>query len=85
MVKHRIDLLQLESAPVHSEPYRAGLKTPEIEKTVFEKMLAENVIERAQMEWAAPIVFALKKNGTLRFCVDYYKHKAVAMGDSYPI
>lgn len=42
-------------------------------------------IEPAEPEWAEPIVFALKQDETLRFCVDYGKHNAVTKQDSYPI
>lgn len=59
--------------------------TKEFEKTKIDKILAENIIESAQTEWAAPIVFAPKKDRTLWFCVDYRKLNAVTGRDSYPI
>lgn len=40
-------------------------------------MLALEVIEPAQTEWAAPIVSAPKQDGTVRFCVYYRKLHAV--------
>lgn len=42
-----------------------------------------NVIKSAQTNWTAPIVFALYKDGALRFCVDHRKLKAVTIKDSY--
>lgn len=48
-------------------------------------MLAENIIELAQTEWAAPNVSVPKKYQTLQICVDYRKLNAIAKQDSYPI
>lgn len=40
-------------------------------------------IGQAQTEWAFPAVFATKKNGTLRFCVDYCKFNAITVRDLF--
>lgn len=42
-------------------------------------------IEPSLAEWASPVVFSPKKDGTLRFCVDYRSLKAVTVRNSYPI
>lgn len=48
-------------------------------------MLSENIIEPAQTEWTAPIVFVPRKYRTLGFCADYRKLNAVTKRDSYSI
>lgn len=54
-------------------------------KTEIEKMLAQKVFEPAQTEWAAPIFFAPKKHGNLRFCVYYRRLDTLTKRDSYAI
>ena len=48
-------------------------------------MLRAGVIKLATAEWASPVVFFPKKDGTMRFCVDYRKLNAVTVRDSYPV
>lgn len=82
--KHRIDLVP-GAKPVFQPPYRAGPRQRELEKMEIDKMLEADVIEPSTSEWAAPIVFAPKKDGSLRFYVDYRRLNAVTIRDSYPI
>lgn len=71
--KHRIELRPENTQPIYCTPLWAGQKAREFEKTEIEEMLPKKVIEPTQTEWAAPIVFTLKKDGYLRFCVEYRK------------
>lgn len=48
-------------------------------------MITKKVIKTATTEWAAPFVFTLKKDGSLRFCVDYQKLNDVTICYLYPL
>lgn len=48
-------------------------------------MLAMKLIEPAQTKGASPIGFVPRKEGTLRFSVDYRRRNAVTTRDSYPL
>lgn len=48
-------------------------------------MIEQKVKPPAQNEWAAPIVFAPKNDGTLRFCVGYRNLIASTKRDLYPV
>lgn len=80
--KNRIKLLDSHTKPVYSAPYQAGFRAREIEKVETDKMLEQQVIEPVQMERAVRTVFALKKDGTLLFCVNYRELNAVTKRDS---
>ena len=47
--------------------------------------LAKGLIEPGNAPWAAPILFALKGDGSLRFCVDYRKLNAMTEKEQYPL
>lgn len=82
--EHRIDLKN-DVQPVRQNPYRSGHKEREFAREEIEKMLKAGVIEPSNSEWASPIVLAPKKDGSLRFCVDYRRLNAVTQRDSYPL
>lgn len=69
----RIELTGNDICPLHSELYREGPTTRQFVATEIDWMLKEEVTDPAITEWASPIVFAFKKDGSLRFCIDYKK------------
>ena len=50
-----------------------------------EKMLTDRVIRPSTSPWASPIVLVQKKDGGVRFCVDFRKLNQVAKFDAYPM
>lgn len=51
----------------------------------LDDMLRRGLIEPSNSEWASPILLVKKKDGTLRFCVDYRKLNDVTKHDSFPL
>ena len=84
VTEHSIDLVP-GARPFKSAPYRAGPKARELEEAEIKKQLEAKVIEPAQSEWGAPVLFVPKKCGKLRFCVDYRKLNSMTIKDAYPL
>ena len=52
-------------------------------KKEIEAMLKDGVVKPSMSDWASPTVLIEKKDGGIRFCMDYRKLNAVTQGDAY--
>jgi hypothetical protein len=84
---HKIDLVD-DAKPEdlgYSPLYKMSLEELTACKKYIEEHLKKGFIESSNAPWAAPILFARKHDGGLRFCVDYRKLNAITKKDRYPL
>jgi len=83
-VQRRIDL-KAGARPVRFAPRRAGHTARVAETAEVKRPLEADVIEPTSWDWGFPVVLVPKKDGTLRFYVDYRLLNVVTKKDSYPL
>ena len=71
--------------PIKLPPRKVPLgKRDEAEKMI-QDMERQGLIEPSKSPWSFPVVMVKKKDGTLRFCVDYRALNHITVKDSYPL
>ncbi|KAI0991397.1 hypothetical protein K3495_g16790, partial [Podosphaera aphanis] len=81
---HKINLdsePELKQAPL----YKMNQKELDTVHAYIEENLANGFIEPSDSPFNSPVLFVKKKNGDLRFCVDYRKLNAHTRKDRYPL
>lgn len=81
-IEHRIDTG--DARPIKQRMRR----TPAVfqgEECHLDKMLEAGVIQRSTSDWAAAPVLVRKKDGSVRWCVDYRALNKVTVKDSFPL
>ncbi|GBN00699.1 Retrovirus-related Pol polyprotein from transposon 297 [Araneus ventricosus] len=83
MTQHRINTGN--HTPIKQYPRRLPLAKKEEAERLVKEMVDNGIIEESSGPWASPIVLAKKKDGSIRFCVDYRKLNEITIKDSYPL
>ena len=71
--------------PVKQRMRRTPLGYASEEKKHLDLLLAGDVIEPSESEWASPSVLVRKRDGTVRWCIDMRRLNDVTMKDSFPL
>ena len=71
--------------PVKLPPYRLPYAYRDQVQKELKEMVKDGIATTSNSEWAAPIVLVTKKDGGIRFCVDYRRLNAVSAADCYPM
>lgn len=82
-VEHNIDTGS--HPPLRQRPYRVSPKERRIIDVHVDDMLQRDVIRPSNSPWASPVVLVTKKDGSIRFCVDYRRLNKITRKDVYPL
>ena len=83
LVRHKIDTG--DATPYKCHPRKKSLPEKEHIRKEVQKLLEEGFIKPSASPWGAAVVLAKKKDGTLRFCIDYRKLNDMTKKDAYPL
>lgn len=56
-----------------------------MEREELQKMIERGIVEPSNSPWASNVVLVVKKDGKVRFCVDYRRLNDVTIKDAYPL
>jgi hypothetical protein len=83
IVQHRIETTA--DKPIKQRMHRNPMQFRAEAARQIQDMLDKGIIRPSNSPWASPVVLAKKKDGTLRFCIDYRRLNAVTRKDSFPL
>ena len=83
LIEHRIHTS--DHHPIRQQPRRVPHHLlSEVDRQLSD-MLDKGLIQESTSPWASPVVLAKKKNGEVRFCIDYRGLNQISRHDVYPV
>ncbi|CAF4400316.1 unnamed protein product, partial [Didymodactylos carnosus] len=73
------------AGPINSRPFPMNLSQQKEITKITNEMLASKQVRPSNSPWSSPVLLVKKKDGTVRFVVDYRKLNNVTTKDTYPI
>ena len=71
--------------PIKMRPYRTPMKSRVVIDLAIDEMLDANVIRLSRSPRSYPVVIVDKKDGSIRFCVDFRGLNKISKKNSYPL
>ena len=81
---HEID--RGNNTPIkHHHPHCSPYAHREESERQINEMLEKAIIRESTSPWSSPIILVKKKDGEMRFCVNYRKLNSVTVGHAHPL
>jgi hypothetical protein len=71
------------TTPIAQRAYHMNPQELEELKRQLADMLSKGLIRPSASPWGSPVLFVVKRDGTIRLCVDYYKLNEVTIKNKY--
>ena len=84
LLEHHIDIVP-GTRPIKQQPYRLPLAKRRDAEVEIAAMAERDLIEPSTSHWSSPAIILPKKNGGIRFCIDYRRLNKVTIPDSMPL
>lgn len=82
-VHHTIDTG--DEKPLRQRPYRVSRTERQTIEDEVTQMLSKGIIRQSSSPWSSPVVLVPKKDGSIRFCIDYRRLNKITRKDVYPM
>ncbi|KAA0057668.1 pol protein [Cucumis melo var. makuwa] len=77
--------LEPGTVPISRAPYRMAPAELKELKVQLQELLDKGFIRPSVSPWGAPVLFAKKKDGSMRLCIDYRELNKVTVKNRYPL
>lgn len=77
--------IKVTGPPIKQRYYPISPAMQKLVNAELDEMLRLGVVQKSTSAWSSPILMVPKKDGSLRFCVDFRKVNQVTEKDAYPL
>ena len=84
LLEHHINIVP-GTRSIKQQPYRLPLAKRRDAETEIKHMAEQDLIEPSTSPWSSPAIIVPKKNGGIRFCIDYRRLNKVTIPDGMPL
>ncbi|KAA3484506.1 DNA/RNA polymerases superfamily protein [Gossypium australe] len=80
-----VPILAPGTAPISIAPYRMAPNELKELKAQLQELMDKGFARPSYSPWGAPVLFAKKKDGSMRLCIDYWQLNKVTVKNKYPL
>lgn len=77
--------LEHGNRPIYVPPYHMAPAKLRDLKSQIQKLLDKDFIRPSALPWGSPVCFLMKKDGSIRMCIDYQQLNMVTIRNKYPL
>lgn len=79
------NIVTTDEGPIRTRQWRLPESARDTIRQECEAMLRDGIIEPSTSPWLSPVVLVRKKDGGIRFCIDFRNLNKITLADTYPM